>query len=67
MTNLYTLDDIKQITFDSFNFTIHPNILKIINNLSAEVGSPTYIKTPIFKKKNQLFLDKQKMLEEEEL
>ena len=51
MTNLYTLDDIKQITFDSFNFTIHPNILKIINNLSAEVGSPTYIKTPIFKKK----------------
>ncbi len=52
MTTIYTLENFNKITADSFNFTIHPNILKIISNLSTEVGSPTYIKTPIFKKRD---------------
>ena len=47
----YTLQDFINIAFDSFDFSLPNETLELINKLSREVGSPTYIKTPIFQKK----------------
>jgi len=48
----YTLDDFKNITFNSFDFSLPNETLEFINKLAHEVGSPTYIKTPIFQKRD---------------
>ena len=47
----YTLQDFINIAFDTFDFSLPNETLELINKLSREVGSPTYIKTPIFQKK----------------
>jgi hypothetical protein len=53
MTQLlkYSLADIEKIIFDGFDFNLPTETVNIINDLSSHVGSPTYIKTPNFKKK----------------
>ena len=53
----YTLDDFIKITFDGFSFEFPPDVLKIISDLSSEVGSPNYVKTPIFTKKETINMD----------
>lgn len=53
MTTLtYTLNDFNNITNIGFDYTISPEIINIINSLSAQVGSPLYNKNPVFKKKD---------------
>ena len=53
MTQMYTLSDIEQIAFNGFSYNMDPVVLDIINNLAMKVGSPAYIKTPVFQKKEQ--------------
>ena len=51
-TNMvYTLQDVLSITFDGFDFNIPDETIQLIQELSSQVGSPTYIKTPNFQKK----------------
>ena len=54
MTKLlkYSLSDFTNITFDGFDFNLPEQTISLISELSLEVGSPTYIKTPIFKKRD---------------
>ena len=47
----YSLTDIEQIIFNGFDFNLPDETINIIKELSSQVGSPTYIKTPTFKKK----------------
>ena len=47
----YSLTDIEKIIFDGFDFSLPDETVNIIKELSSHVGSPTYIKTPTFKKK----------------
>lgn len=47
----YSIKDFNDILFNGFNFTLDENTINIINKLSSEVGSPSYIKTPEFFKK----------------
>jgi hypothetical protein len=47
----YNLKDFETILFNGFNFNIPEDTLNLISKLSMEVGSPTYIKTPNFQKK----------------
>jgi len=47
----YTLKDFTNITFDGFNYSLPEDTIALISELSLEVGSPSYIKTPIFQKK----------------
>jgi hypothetical protein len=54
MTQMYTVSDIEQIAFNGFSYNMDPVVLDIINNLAMKVGSPAYIKTPVFQKKEQL-------------
>jgi hypothetical protein len=47
----YTLEDINTILFNGFDHTLSEETLEIISNLALQVGSPDYVKTPIFKKR----------------
>ena len=50
MTEIYSLDDINHIIFCGFNYELPEKTLNIISQLSLQVGSPDYVKTPVFKK-----------------
>lgn len=47
----YTLKDFVDITFNGFDIKLPEETLVMITELSQHVGSPTYIKTPIFQKR----------------
>jgi hypothetical protein len=51
-TMKYNLQDFMKISFNGFDYTIPEETMNLISSLSIEVGSPTYIKTPIFKKRD---------------
>ena len=58
--NKYSISDFEMIKNMGFNYTLPDNILNCISELALEVGSPSYVKTPIFKKKDTLPLKKKK-------
>jgi len=47
----YTLDNINDILFQGFDYKMPEETLKIISELALQVGSPDYVKTPVFKKR----------------
>ena len=50
-TMRYTLEDFNQIIFNGFDFKLPEQTLEIISNLALQVGSPDYVKTPVFQKR----------------
>jgi hypothetical protein len=48
---VYSLSDINHIIFNGFNYELNKTIVDTISLLSSKVGSPSYIKTPTFQKK----------------
>jgi len=48
----YNLQDFKKISFNGFDYVIPEETMNLISSLSIEVGSPTYIKTPTFQKRD---------------
>jgi hypothetical protein len=53
----YTLDDFMNIKMNGFEYKLPDDTLSIINDIAKEVGSPFYIKTPVFKK-NENYVNK---------
>lgn len=49
--HLYNLNDFRDVTFGGFDIKLPEETISIITELAQQVGSPTYIKTPIFEKK----------------
>lgn len=47
----YNLVDFNNITFNGFNCELPEETLSLISELAQQVGSPTYIRTPIFPKR----------------
>jgi len=47
----YSIQDFNTITFNGFNFVLPEETIKIISELSLQVGSPSYVKTPVFQKR----------------
>ena len=47
----YTLDNFNTILFNGFDYKLPDETLEIISNLSLQVGSPDYVRTPVFKKR----------------
>ena len=47
----YTISEFTAITFNGFNLTLPEDTIKIISELSLQVGSPNYVKTPVFQKR----------------
>lgn len=50
----YTLDDFNTMIFNGFNYELPNDVLNTISEIALEVGSPNYVKTPVFKKKKIL-------------
>jgi hypothetical protein len=48
----YSLEDYKNILFNGFDYEVPDTVLSIISEIALEVGSPQYIKTPVFAKKD---------------
>ena len=48
----YNLQDFANITFNSFDFSLPDETIELIKSLAHQVGSPTYIKTPTFQKRD---------------
>jgi len=49
----YSLKDFVNITFDGFDYKLPDETIHLISNLSLQVGSPSYVKTPVFQKRDQ--------------
>ena len=49
--NKYSLNDFNNLLFNGFNYELPAETIRIISELSLEVGSPDYVKTPIFQKR----------------
>ena len=47
----YPLSNFQSISSNGFDFKIPDETIRIINELASQVGSPTYIKTPNFHRK----------------
>jgi len=47
----YTLENINDIIFQGFNYELPDETLKSISEIALQVGSPDYVKTPIFQKR----------------
>jgi hypothetical protein len=48
---IYSLEQIEDIIFTGFDYELPESIIEKISNLAMEVGSPDYVRTPIFKKR----------------
>jgi len=49
---IYTLETINSIIFDGFDYKLPEKTLEIISSLALQVGSPDYVKTPVFQKRD---------------
>lgn len=59
----YSLEHFKNILFNDFHYEVQESVLSKISEIALEVGSPQYIKTPVFKKEivpNEIFRNKGK-------
>lgn len=51
----YTLEDFNNILIGGFSYDLKDsNVIELISSLANKVGAPTYIKTPIFPKREKL-------------
>jgi hypothetical protein len=58
----YTIANFNEIKLNGFMCTLPEETLKIINDISKHVGSPTYVKTPVFIKKTSTTEPKKNLL-----
>ena len=49
----YTLQDYNNIIFNGFDFKLSSSVIQHIHDLASQVGSPSYIKTPTFQKRDK--------------
>lgn len=47
----YDVQFFNKVSYNGFNYTLPEYSMFLINKISEQVGSPTYIKTPVFKKR----------------
>jgi hypothetical protein len=59
-TMQYTLQVFNDVIMNGFNYELSPETLQIISKLAQEVGSPDYVKTPVFVKKPRPEVDKKR-------
>ena len=54
-TKHYTLEDFNNILMGGFSYNLKDsNVIELISSLADKVGAPTYIKTPVFPKREKL-------------
>lgn len=50
--SIYKKMDFERIQYEGFSYTLSPEVLKIIQGIADQVGSPEYVKTPQFEKRH---------------
>jgi hypothetical protein len=50
-TTRYSLENITNILFNGFDYKLPEETLNKISEIALQVGSPDYVKTPVFKKR----------------
>ena len=50
-TKTYSIDNFYSILFQGFDYKLPDEVLEKISNLAQQVGSPDYVKTPVFQKR----------------
>jgi len=50
--SIYKKMDFERIQYEGFSYTLSPEVLKIIQGIADQVGSPEYVKTPQFEKRS---------------
>ena len=50
-TTRYSLENITNILFNGFDYKLPEETLNIISDIALQVGSPDYVKTPVFQKR----------------
>jgi hypothetical protein len=53
----YTLEKVNDLIFQGFDYSLPEETLKKISELALEVGSPDYVKTPVFQKRENVMKD----------
>lgn len=48
----YTLEQVEDIIFKGFDYVVPEEVMEKISSLAMQVGSPDYVKTPVFKKRD---------------
>jgi hypothetical protein len=51
VTYRYTLEQVEDIIFNGFDYRIPDKVMDTISKIAQQVGSPDYVKTPVFKKR----------------
>jgi hypothetical protein len=57
---IYSIDTINKLKIAGFNYTLDDATLSMINKIAKQVGAPSYIKTPIFKKHKNINYSKKR-------
>ena len=57
MRHVYTLEKINEILYQGFEYKLPDETLGLISKIASEVGSPDYIKTPVFEKRENPMKD----------
>jgi hypothetical protein len=55
-TTIYKKCDFERIQYEGFSYTLSADVLKIIQSIADQVGSPEYVKTPQFEKRQPVTL-----------
>ena len=53
----YTLEQFENILYNGFDYKVPDEVIEKISDLAIKVGSPDYVKTPVFKKREGSFKD----------
>jgi hypothetical protein len=56
----FTLNDFNNITFDGFTINLPEETLTKISEIALQVGSPSYIRTPVFEKKERVVVTEER-------
>jgi hypothetical protein len=57
ITLRYTLEEFEGLLYNGFDYKVPDEVIEKISDLAIKVGSPDYVKTPVFKKREGSFKD----------
>lgn len=61
----YNLDTINNILFQGFDYLLPDQTLRLISEISLQVGAPDYVRTPVFQKRDNPMKNEQPIIQKE--
>lgn len=60
----YTLEEVDSIIFNGFDYKLPEETIEMISKLAIQVGSPDYVRTPVFQKRENILKSEQSAIKE---